>query len=29
MTIIPRVSPKFTLGRMGAKVDFLPIIEKI
>jgi len=27
--IIPNVTPKFTPGGMGAKVDFLIIIEKI
>ncbi len=29
ITIIPNVNPKFTPGGMGAKVDFLLIIEKI
>jgi len=29
VTIIPNVNPKFTPGGMGAKVDFLLIIEKI
>jgi len=29
VTIIPNVNPKFTGGGMGAKVDFLLIIEKI
>ncbi len=29
VTIIPNVNPKFTPGGMGAKVDFLVIIEKI
>ena len=29
VTIIPSVNPKFTPGGMGAKVDFLLIIEKI
>ena len=28
VTIIPNVNPKFTAGGMGAKVDFLLIIEK-
>ena len=28
VTIIPNVNPKFTPGGMGAKVDFLLIIEK-
>ena len=28
VTIIPNVNPKFTGGGMGAKVDFLLIIEK-
>ena len=28
VTIIPSVNPKFTPGGMGAKVDFLLIIEK-
>ena len=28
LTIIPSVNPKFTPGGMGAKVDFLLIIEK-
>ena len=28
VTIIPNVTPKFTPGGMGAKVDFLLIIEK-
>jgi hypothetical protein len=28
LTIIPNVYPKFTPGGMGAKVDFLLIIEK-
>jgi len=29
VTIIPNVNPKFTPGGMGAKVEFLLIIEKI
>ena len=29
VTIIPNVNPKFTPEGMGAKVDFLLIIEKI
>jgi len=29
VTIIPNVNPKFTPGGMGAKVDFLLIIEKM
>ena len=29
VTIIPNVNPKFTPGGMGAKVDFIVIIEKI
>lgn len=29
VTIVPSVNPKFTGGGMGAKVDFLLIIEKI
>ena len=29
VTIFPNVNPKFTPGGMGAKVDFLIIIEKI
>ena len=29
VTIIPNVNPKFTPGGMGAKVDFLLVIEKI
>jgi hypothetical protein len=28
VTIIPSVNPKFTPGGMGAKVDFLLIVEK-
>ena len=28
VTIIPNVNPKFTGGGMGAKTDFLLIIEK-
>ncbi len=28
VTIIPNVNPKFTAGGMGAKTDFLLIIEK-
>ena len=28
VSIIPSVDPKFTLGGMGAKVNFLLIIEK-
>ena len=28
LTIIPSVNPKFTPGGMGAKLDFLLIIEK-
>ena len=28
VTIIPNVTPKFTPGGMGAKVDFLLILEK-
>ena len=28
VTIVPSVNPKFTGGGMGAKVDFLLIIEK-
>ena len=29
VSIIPSVDPKFTAGRMGAKVNFLLIVEKI
>jgi hypothetical protein len=29
VSIIPNVEPKFTTGGMGAKVNFLLIIEKI
>ena len=29
VAIVPDVNPKFTAGGMGAKVDFLLIIEKI
>ena len=29
VTVIPSVNPKFTPGGMGAKVDFLLIIEKL
>lgn len=29
VSIIPHVSPKFSLGGMGASVDFLLIVEKI
>ena len=28
VAIIPSVNPKFTAGGMGAKVDFLLIVEK-
>ena len=28
VVIIPSVNPKFSGGRMGAKVDFLLIVEK-
>jgi hypothetical protein len=29
VTIIPNVNPKFTAGGMGAKVNFLYIVEKL
>lgn len=29
VAIIPNVNPKFTHGGMGAKVDFLLIVEKV
>lgn len=29
VSVIPNVTPKFTPGGMGAKVDFLLIIEKV